>query len=199
MDLLTARFDATGRPYHRVKYPRYGNISAAPVEGFLRGDFGPAVDFTAEQVSVMFAVDRMVAAKELRALRERGTAILCDRYVSSNMGHQGSKMHDDTRLRDFITWEDHLEHGLLAIPRPAATIILYVPPEVSLRRIASRGLPLDILEADEAHIRATAATYRRIAELYPSATLIDCAPDGHELTADEVHALVWERVKAVLP
>jgi dTMP kinase len=199
MELLAARLVAEGRQLHRVKFPRYGHPSAAPVTSYLRGDFGPAGTFTAEQVSAMFAVDRMVAAKELRPLLDGGTVVLCDRYVSSNMGHQGSKMHDDAQLRAFLAWEDHHEHTLLAIPRPSLTVILYVPPEVSLWRIASRGLPLDVHEADATHIQASAATYLRIAEMYESAVLIDCAPGGTELSIEEVHDLVWKHAAAVLP
>ncbi len=197
---LVARLEAEKIPAKKIAFPRYGMPSAVPVEMYLRGGFGSLDKVTAEQGSIFYAVDRFHARTEMLAVMESGAVMISDRYVTANMGHQGSKLltQGKERLQEFLAWNDNLEHGIFGLPRPNLTIILYVQPEISLRRIVDRGVA-DIHEGNEAHIRAAAETYRSIAEVYPGAVMIDCAPNGVELTIDQVHQLIWERVQTVLP
>ena len=197
---LMARLAAENIAAQMVSFPRYGKPSAIPVEMYLHGEFGSLDKVTAEQGSIFYAVDRFHARAEMMMALEAGSVMVSARYVTANMGHQGSKVlaQGIERLREFLVWNDNLEHGIFALPRPTLTLILYVPPEISLKRIVDRGVA-DIHEGNEAHIRAAAETYRSIAELYPGAKLIDCAPDGVELTIDQVHELIWEEVRGVLP
>ena len=53
---------------------------------------------------------------------ENGTLILADRYVSSNLIHQASKIENQEEKDKFLTWLDDLEYNVYGLPRPNVTI-----------------------------------------------------------------------------
>ena len=93
-------------------------------------------------------------------MRERlacGCVILCNRYVSANMGHQGAKFEDRAEREEFFRWVDELEYDVFAIPRPSIQIWLDIPVEVSLdlicRRNEARGLTHQDIHETESHMQ----------------------------------------------
>lgn len=129
--LLLSRLQAEGRDVKMVSFPAYDKPSSTLVKMYLNGDFGDKPsDVNAYATSTLFAADRFATYRTDWGKDYRdGTIILADRYVSSNLIHQASKIDDLEEKQKFIAWLDSLEHEIYALPRPDVTIFLDMPPE----------------------------------------------------------------------
>jgi dTMP kinase len=179
-------------------FPQYGNVSAALLEKYLRGEFGA---LSAEAASIFYAIDRFDASFKLRKLLGQGKVIMSNRYVTSNAGHQGAKIENyDDRIK-FYRWLDNLEYGTYGIPKPDLNIILHIPSEITLDLIEKRSIEQDrkkdIHEQDPEHLRRAEAVYLEIAELFPNTRLVECVENGRLLTPTEVQTKVWELVRRI--
>lgn len=197
--VLKEALQAEGNDVLSLSFPRYGTRSARIVEQYLRGEFGEANAVAAELASAAFALDRVAAKPELEAwlaAHPQGVAI-ADRYVLSNIAHQGTKIikYDDrvAFYRDML----QLEFDDLRLPRPDKNIILLVPADVAQQNVdkkAARSYTTekrDIHERDADHLTLANRNYREIAELFPEFTRVIEAYDndtGVMRPIDEIQA-----------
>ncbi len=195
--LLLERMQKEQLPVATISFPRYDTDSGKVVKAYLDGAFGTPEQVGAERASILYAVDRYAASVDLRRILEAGTNVIANRYVASNMGHQGSKISDASERAAFYRWNDDIEFGLFNIPRPDLNVILHVPVDTSLALIEKRGLAKDSHENRE-HLEAAKRTYLEIARTFPGFTLIECAPEGRLLSIPEVHEKVWAAVAPLL-
>ena len=56
-------------------------------------------------------------------LLDNGYNVILDRYIYSNMAHQGGKIEDKQERYEMYNWLDKLEFELLNLPRPDITIL----------------------------------------------------------------------------
>ena len=200
---LVARLEAEGVPVKTISFPQYGKKSAGPVEEYLGGAYGKRGDLvSAQAASILFAVDRYDASFQIRDWLKTGLAVVTDRYVGSNMAHQGGKFSDAKERRAYLEWNDHLEHTVFGIPRPTLNIILHVPPQMGMR-LAKQGATEktkvrgDIHETDLEHLEHAAQVYNELAA-FPGFVLIDCAPHGALRSVEDIHEEIWSHVCAHL-
>lgn len=96
----TARlYDALIRAGHsagQVEFPNYASPSSSLIKMYLNGDFGAQADDVNPFVaSTFYAVDRFATFRtQWEAFYQSGGILLADRYTTSNMIHQGSKIAD---------------------------------------------------------------------------------------------------------
>lgn len=193
--LLVERLRSEGRAVETISFPQYETPTGAAVKQYLNGEFGTPEEVGAKRASIFYALDRYAAAPRIRAWLDAGKVVVANRYVASNMGHQGSKERRTDERMAFYRWNDELEFGLFAIPRPDLNVILHVPAAVSLTLIEKRGLAKDEHE-NLAHLEAAERTYREIAATFPGFTAVECMDGERLLSIPEVHERVWA---AVLP
>ena len=100
-----------------VSFPAYDNPSSTLVKMYLDGDFGEKPsDVNAYATSTFFAADRFATYRtDWGKDYNSGTIILADRYVSSNLIHQASKIDNSAEKDKFLTWLDDLEHNMLSV------------------------------------------------------------------------------------
>lgn len=202
--LLVERMKKEGRPVETVSFPRYDTPTGRVVKAYLDGAYGDPLQVEPQHASMLYAVDRWAALRTgaFDGLT-RGVHLVANRYVASNMGHQGAKFHDAEARMAFFRWNDEMEHDDLDLPRPDLNVILHMPAEVSMRLLAGRGNVPDGHENLE-HLKRAEATYLEIARSYPNCVLVECmrpgAPPAVEglLPPEDIHELVWEQVRAVL-
>lgn len=195
--MLVERMAKESLPVETVSFPRYETDSGKVVKAYLDGAFGTPDDVGSKRASVLYAVDRYAASAGMRRTLEAGTNLVANRYVASNMGHQGSKERRETERMAFYRWNDELEYGLFAIPRPDLNVILHVPVDVSLSLIEKRGATKDLHE-NRSHLEAAEATYLEISRTFPGFALIECVEEGRLLSIPEVHEKVWAAVAPML-
>lgn len=85
-----------------------------------------------------FTEDRYRHQKELAEHLKNGEIVLCDRYLLSSMAYQGVLLEKHFGSRDkTIKWMSEVSEIIQV--RPDITFYIDVDPEISMRRITSRG------------------------------------------------------------
>lgn len=172
--LLVQRLRKMGRKIERLSFPNYecptGRIVGGPYlgkphisEGFFP-EGAAAVD--PKVAALYYAADRRYNRQKILDLLDEGVDVVLDRYVESNMGHQGGKIFDkEERLK---LYEDlaTLEYGFLELPKPDLTVFLYVPYKKVAELRNGRAEPADQHEANPLHIRNAEHAYLELAELH---------------------------------
>ena len=89
-----------------VEFPNYGGVSSAPVKMYLGGEFGSDPDsVNAYAASILFAVDRFASVKALwKDKFYDGDVVIADRYTTSNMVHQASKISDTEKSVSLLSY-----------------------------------------------------------------------------------------------
>ncbi len=204
LKVLSERLKAVGYEIEIFDFPQYEQPSSHFVRRYLAGDYGPASGISPYSASLFYALDRFEAAPRIRQALDKGRIVLANRYVGSNMAHQGGKFGSEGEQRGFFIWDDGLEYQLLGIPRPSISLFLRLPAEVSLelmrQRSARSGKALDEHEADVEHLKAAVNTYDTLCRLFPKDfQAVNCAPEGKLLDIADINDLIWRIVKPLLP
>ncbi len=200
---LFARLEKEGHKVATFDFPQYGEPSAFFVEQYLDGKYGGWKEVGPYRASVFYALDRFAVGLKITQAIKRGEIIISNRYVSSNMGHQGAKIKDGKELEEFLKWVKNFEYGIMGIPRPDITIILHMPAEIAQKMVDKKGpreylkgKKRDIHEDDLEHLEWAEKVYLKIAELFPNDFMvIECVENGKLLSIDEIHKKVYEIVK----
>ena len=161
---------------------------------FLNGDFGPLDAVDAHFSALLYAGDRYEAKPEIESELTAGRTVLADRYIGSNLAHQGARVRREDR-GEFIQWLKKLEYEIYALPAEDLVIYLRVPVAEAHRLVGQKGvrdytkLRRDILESDIAHLEAAAEVYDQLAE-QPNWVKIECfdANAGALRSPDAIHA-----------
>lgn len=204
--LLKERLQAVGYNVEVFDFPRYDQPSSYFVAKYLNGAYGPALAISPYTASLFFALDRYEAGKDIKAALEAGRVVLANRYVGSNMAHQGAKFEDPIEQRGFFVWEDSLEFELLGIPRPDVNLFLRVPAEISYELIKQKHARSytdkshDEHEKDVNYLRRSVATYDLLCELFPKDfKAIECTYEGKLKSITDINNQIWTEIKPQLP
>jgi dTMP kinase len=192
--LLIEELNHSGYEAVKLEFPRYTETSSALLQKYLAGEYGTMHPHAA---SVLYAVDRFDASKDVRRMMEEGKIVIADRYVTSNAGHQGAKIESKSERVKYYRWLEQLEYVYFGIPRPHLNIVLHVPTDITLQLIEKRGREKDIHEQDPNHLRAAERVYLEVAGLFPNTKLVECVIEGKLMTPQEVHGKVWELVRRI--
>ena len=202
---LIAKLNEEGYKTKLISFPNYdtptGKIVGGPYLGkkeicpsyFKEG----ATNLDPRIASLYYAADRLYSMKEVDELLNQGYVVVLDRYVTSNLAHQGGKITDEKERLKLYKWIDDFEYGFLHLPQPDKTIFLRVPFEVSRELLKNRE-DLDEHEKSEEHLRSAEHSYLELTDLY-GWDRIECM-DGARLRsieeiADEVYSHVEPTIK----
>lgn len=198
VNLLSERLKSAGYDVALFDFPRYNQESSHFIKQYLSGAYGKATEISPYTASLFYALDRYEAATDIKRELKAGKIILVDRFVGSNMAHQGSKFKDPVEQRGFFVWADNLEYNLLAIPRPDTNIFLRVPAETSAKLMRQKNR--DQHESDTEYLKKSVATYDLLCRLFPKDfTAIECTDNGKLLSITQISNLIWEKIKPLLP
>src|SRR4051812_33763098 len=103
-ELLKKRLKKAGYKIATFDYPRYEEPSSYFVREYLTGSYGTLKEVGPYTSSVFFAVDRYAGSFNKRKSLSDGRIVLCNRYVGSNMGHQGAKFSDVKKRQAYFKW-----------------------------------------------------------------------------------------------
>lgn len=128
---------------------------------------GLAVNPIAEMLLINASRSQLVA-DVIRPALERGTVVLCDRYVHSSLAYQGYGRGLSLELVRTVC--DAATGGLM----PDLTLLVDISPETSRRRVASRGNGHDRLEReDDVFHRRVREGYLELARHDPRLVALD--------------------------
>ena len=163
-----------------------------------------SVSFPAYDKSTFFAADRFATYKtDWGKDYENGTLILADRYVSSNLIHQASKIENQEEKDKFLTWLDDLEYNVYGLPRPNDTIFLDMPPKYGIELMKDRanksngGDKKDIHESDISYLQKSYDNAVYVSKRF-GWKHISCVENGKirsvEDINDDIYAVIKERL-----
>lgn len=198
--LLVDYLTAHNIPFASHHFPRYEEPSSYFVQEYLKGTYGGADEQGAYRPSLFYALDRFAAGEGIRKELEEGKIVLCDRYIGSNMAHQGQKLASQEERTKYFSWLHEIEYDILGIPKPDENIVLSMPAELSMKLMSQRdqsnSVKGDIHEADPHHLERSVRTYREICELFPDEFyLVDCADNDKLRTIEAIHQQILARLK----
>lgn len=202
--LMQQRLKSEGYDIVTIHFPRHKEESSYFVREYLAGNYGAADEVGPYTGSLFYALDRYQAAQEIRQALNDGKIVLCDRYVGSNMAHQGTKFSHPEERRGYFIWLDNLEFQTLGIPRPDFNFVLHTPFEVIKQRLDARDsssthIKKDIHEIDDTHIQRSLEVYQDLCQLFPKDfTRIDGIRNESLLDPEAIHTLMWEKVSPML-
>lgn len=201
-ELLLNHLKKEGRDVAQISFPQYGTPSAAMAEAYLNGKFGTAEEVGPYRASIFFAIDRYASSKQMQGWLDEGKIVIANRYVGSNMGHQGGKIKNPEKRKEYFNWNYNIEYNIFEIPKPDINLILHVTPEISQQLVDKKeereylgGKKRDIHEDDLNHLRDSEQAYVEIASTYPEFQLIECIEDEKILPPEEIHRKIWDIVQ----
>jgi dTMP kinase len=115
---LTERLVAEGHDVATFDFPQYELPSSYFVKEYLNGKYGDVGAVGPYTGSLFYALDRFEAAPKIQQALAEGKVVLANRYVGSNMAHQGTKFRHAEERRGYFIWLDNLEFEMLRSPRP---------------------------------------------------------------------------------
>lgn len=203
--LLVEHLKKEGHDVKTLDFPQYDSFFGKHVAKFLRGEYGTLDKVHPELASMLFAFDRFGQKALLKKWLDEGSIVILNRYMESNMGHQGAKITDKEERLKFLEWLEELELKRLGIPKADIVLYLHVPAEISQEILKGRedkhylkGKGRDIHEEDLSYQARCVQTYLELCEHFPHWHKITCSSEGKILSREEVHERIWKIVKREL-
>ena len=111
--LLTNFLKSKKYKVEKIDFPQYGKRSAALLENYLQGMYGTSKEVGPYRASIFYACDRYDLSFQIRKWLNEGKIVVSDRYVVSNIGHQGGKLVGNGKAWEkYINWLYNLEYNI---------------------------------------------------------------------------------------
>ena len=203
--LLVARLKKEKIPVATLDFPQYyDNLFGKLVGECLSGKYGDFIALDPHIASVLYAADRFESKKKIEQWLAAGKVVVLDRYVSANQMHQGSKIADAQKRREFLRWLDQMEHGVFGLPRPDIILYLHLPVAISLellkqkeaassKKYVAKGAR-DLAESDTRHQLEAQEGALRLVKAQNNWIKIECADTQGILSREVIHERVFAAV-----
>lgn len=202
---LFEKLEEKGLKVKKISFPNYDSPACEPVKMYLAGAFGEdAMKVNPYPVSTMYAIDRYASFKtDWEKFYNEDGIIVTDRYVTSNMVHQASKIRDLDEKKKYLNWLEDLEYEKMGIPRPDLVIFLNMPTDMAIRLMGERKNKItgeekkDIHERDKEYLKESHANACKIANIY-NWKEIKCNDGERIKTIEEIGEEVFSLVEEVV-
>jgi dTMP kinase len=190
---LYDKLKAEGIPVYKTSFPMYDTPTGKIVGGpYLGKDYitdcwfnEGAVNVEPKVASLYYAADRRYNLPKINKLLDNGINVILDRYVYSNMAHQGGKILDLKDRMNMYAWLDVLEFKLLELPTPDIALFLHMPYENALDLRKNRNEKPDQHEANKNHLCQAENAYLELARTYKWKT-IECVENDNIKTINQI-------------
>jgi len=204
LEALTLAFARRGLAFSEISFPNYSGFFGKLVARYLNGEFGSLATVDPHFSALLYAGDRLESKPAIEAALASGKTVLADRYIGSNLAHQGARVRREKR-GEFLAWLKQLEYAVYALPAEDLVVYLRVPVAEAHRLIGQKSgrdytsLRHDLHEADVAHLEAAAEVYDELAR-EPNWLRIECfdAAAGTLRPPAEIHEEILAAVEARL-
>jgi len=200
-NLLIEKLKNDGVRIEKFSFPNYnsptGRIIGGPYLGksyICDGWFPEGAPNVDPKVSALYyAADRLYNIDKIKFLLENGVNVILDRYVYSNMAHQGGKLDSESDRNSMYDWLDNLEFNLLELPKPDISVFLHMPFEFSLILKKNREEDMDQNEKDKNHLINAENAFIELAKKYDFYT-IQCNDGDRIKTIEEINEDLYNYV-----
>ncbi|MGL4424864.1 MAG: dTMP kinase [Cetobacterium sp.] len=204
-ELLFKKLSEKIEKIRKISFPNYESPACAPVKMYLAGEFGTdASSINPYPISTMYAIDRYASyKKDWGKFYNDGGVIITDRYTTSNMVHQASKIENSLEKNLYLDWLEDLEYNKMGIPKPDLVIFLNMPTETAQKLMAERKNKItgedqkDIHEKDGEYLKKSHKNATEISKKYSWAE-IKCVENGKLKTIEDISEELFEIVMKTL-
>ena len=196
--LIEEKLKKEGKKVLRISFPAYDSPTGKIIEGPYLGksmntyfDEGPT-NVDPKVISLLYAADRLYNLKDID---KNFDYIIFDRYVESNMAHQGSKIDNIEERKELYSFINELEYKLLQLPKPDITIFLHVPYEY-VKKLKENRKQLDEHEKDDKFSKKSIDTYLELTNLY-NWNKIECIKDNNLRNIEDINEEIMNIIKDV--
>lgn len=204
-DLLYKRLLKEFHKVRKISFPNYKSRASEPVKMYLEGEFGTdAQKLNPYPISTMYAIDRYASFKtEWETFYNFGGILITDRYTTSNMVHQASKIENQKEKQNYLDWLEDFEYNKMEIPKPDIVIFLKMPTEIATKLMAKRDENLniknkkDIHEKNKEYLEKSYQNACQISKI-KSWIEIECVDNGKLKTIENISNEIFEVVSTVL-
>jgi dTMP kinase len=176
-ELLRDRLTDSGRRVQLLSFPDYATAIGQEIRLALQG----SREYGADVMQLLYIANRYEWKGRIVQERERGTILVCDRYLASSVAYGEAQGLDGE-------WLQQIQRFL---PQPDITFLLDIAPEVSARR---KTADRDKYERDLAMLARVRASYLRQAE--SGWVRLDADRDRDTVSSD-VHTVVADRLARI--
>lgn len=202
--LIVQRLKREGKKVEHLAFPMYdtptGKIVGGPYLGkkyisnsYFKEDI---INVDPKVAALYYAADRRYNLKTINEFLDDGYDLIIDRYVESNMAHQGCKISNKEERFKLYKWFATLEYVLLELPRPNLTILLHMPYK--------KTMELKREKADNDNYNNVLNYYKNSEDAYLELAkmnnhkVISCVKDDKLRDILEIHEEIYNIVKSVL-
>ena len=126
-----------------VSYPRYtdtvGGKLLYEVLKSERNKNYPFIKSDPKVSSLLFVMDRLESKEWLNNIIDNNDCIIFDRYVESNLLHQGQKLKSEKEKDELAEYLIDIEYNKHQMPRPGITFFLNLPADICIQRSRERA------------------------------------------------------------
>ena len=196
-ELLVERLNNDGKKCISLSFPCYDTPTGRIVGGAYLGKpeicdsfFENAVNLDPKIACLYYAADRKYNIGKVLDYVEKGYYVILDRYVTSNLAHQGCKIEDKDERFYMYQWIDELEYWILQLPKPEKTIFLHVPYDFTVELKKNRE-NLDEHEKSPEHLKNAERAYVELSQLY-NWDRIECIRDNKLRTIEDINNEIYK-------
>jgi dTMP kinase len=182
-----------------VSFPCYDGHYGRLVARYLNGEFGDVFQVSPYFSSLPYAGDRLEHRDRLLEKLKTGEIVVVDRYVASNVAHQGAKLPMEQRA-DFVNWIEELEYTIHGIPRENLVFYCRIPVSLAQQLVDKKDMRQytahrrDIHERDATYLHNVCAQYDWLAQRYDHWESIEAVdPEGRLRNPEAVHKEIVHR------
>ena len=169
---LLAAFRAAGHATEFLTFPAYETAIGEEIDKALHGQR----DYQPDTLQLLYIANRFEFRPTIEAWLAAGTMVVCDRYLASSIAYGEAQGLDAAWLTDTQK----------ALPQPSLTILLDMPPAVSLTR---KRVARDRFERDMPLLGRVRESYLRQADQSPHWMRVSAERHKDEVSADVVSAV----------
>jgi len=202
--ILVDRLTQCGKNVFTMSFPRYntptGQVIGGPYLGkehICKSFFDKPSTVDPLIASLYYTADRIAARDEIISHLDAGKIGVFDRYVESNLAHQGAKIHPRLHQSQIITKLRQLDYDYADMPRPSKIICLLMPYQLSIMLNRERNIVGDGHESDANYLKNAAKVYNELC-INDGWSIVQCGkPDSsllHNFTDQEIMQLSNEEI-----
>lgn len=200
-NLLVDYLNQKGIRTKKFAFPNYNSPTGKIIAGPYLGKEGyqpPLFNEGASNVnpycaSLLYAMDRKYNIHDIEEALNSGINVVLDRYVDSNMAHQGSKL-DEAKQEQMFYFIETLEYDLLHLPKPDLPILLYMPSWASAILKKNRPEAPDQHEVDTNYLKKSESVYLKLANRRNS-YILNCTNGDKILSISEIGEILCKYVE----
>lgn len=200
-NMLKKKLEEIGYSIYKTSFPMYETPTGRVISEVYLGRTGHgwfsegATNVDPKAAGLYYAADRLYNMPKIQE-KLKDNVVILDRYVDSNLAHQGAKIDNKEEREKMYEFFETLEHGLLQLPKPDINVLLYMPSYMSEILNKNRDV-IDEHESNREYMSLAETAYLEVANRH-NYKIINCVVDGKLRTIEDINNELFDYVLSEL-